>query len=314
MSQVLKVAVIGVGHLGKWHADKYAASPDCKLLAVVDNNLQSAEQIAQKHGAQAYSNYHNILAQVDAISLAVPTSLHYKIARDILEAGIHCLIEKPITETVEDASALIKIAHQNHLVLQIGHIVRFNRLMMDVDELLQLPCFIESTRLAPFTSRATDVNVIFDLMIHDIDIILNLIDNPIQHISASGMSVLSDTIDIANARIEFENHCVANITASRISRKREQKLRIFQNNTYISADLQHKILSISRKGKTDNEDGFKGITHEERKYDDNDALNLEILDFITAIKTGRRPKVTGEDGKRALEAAIAITAQIKAAL
>jgi len=314
MSQALKVAVIGVGHLGKWHADKYAASPDCKLLAVVDNNLQGAEQIAQKHGAQAYSNYHDILSQVDAISLAVPTSLHYKIARDILEAGIHCLIEKPITETLEDASTLIEISRQNKLVLQIGHIVRFNRLMIDIDELLQGPRFIEATRLAPFTSRATDVNVIFDLMIHDIDIILNLIDNPIQHISASGMTVLSDTTDIANARIEFENHCVANITASRISQKREQKLRIFQKNAYISADLQHKILSISRKGKTDNEAGIKGITHEERKYEDNDALNLEILDFITAIKTGRRPKVSGEDGKRALETAIAITNQIKTAL
>jgi len=314
MSQALKVAVIGVGHLGKWHADKYAASPDCKLLAVVDNNLHGAEQIAKKHGVRAYSNYHDILSQVDAISLAVPTSLHYKIARDILEAGIHCLIEKPITETVEDASALIKIAHQNQLVLQIGHIVRFNRLMMDIDELLQNPRFIESTRLAPFTQRATDVSVIFDLMIHDIDIILDLVDSPIQHISASGMSVLSDTIDIANARIEFENHCVANITASRISQKREQILRIFQNDMYISADLQNKVLSINHKGKTDNEAGFKDITHEERKYDDNDALNLEILDFITAIKTGRRPKVSGEDGKRALETAIAITAQIKAAL
>jgi len=314
MSQVLKVAVIGVGHLGKWHADKYAASPDCKLLAVVDNNLRGAEQIAQKHGIQAYSDYHNILSQVDAVSLAVPTSLHYKIARDILEAGIHCLIEKPITETVEEASTLIEIARQNHLVLQIGHIVRFNRLMMDIDELLQAPRFIESTRLAPFTSRATDVSVIFDLMIHDIDIILDLIDSPVQHISASGMSVLSDTIDIANARIEFENHCVANITASRISRKREQKLRIFQKNAYICADLQHKILSISHKGETANEAEFKDITHEERRYDDNDALNLEILDFITAIKTGRRPKVSGEDGKRALETAIEITAQIKAAL
>jgi predicted dehydrogenase len=314
MSQALKVAVIGVGHLGKWHADKYAASPDCKLLAVVDNNLESAKQIAQKHGVQAYSDYHDILSRVDAISLAVPTSLHYKIAREILEAGIHCLIEKPITETIEDATTLIEIARRNRLVLQIGHIVRFNRLMMDIEELLQTPQFIESTRLAPFTSRATDVSVVFDLMIHDIDIILDLIDSPIRHISASGMSVLSDTIDIANARIEFENHCVANVTASRISQKREQKLRIFQKNAYISADLQHKILSISRKGKTDNEAGFKDINHEERRYDDNDALNLEILDFITAIKTGSHPKVSGEDGKRALETAIAITAQIKTSL
>ena len=314
MSQTLKIAVIGVGHLGKWHADKYAASPDCKLLAVVDNNPENAEQIAQKHGARAVSDYHDILSQVDAVSLTVPTSLHYKIARDILEAGIHCLIEKPITETIEEASTLIEIAQNNRLVLQVGHIVRFNSVMMDIGELLQDPQFIESTRLAPFTSRSTDISVILDLMIHDIDIILDLIDSPIKHISASGLSVLSDSIDIANARIEFENDCVANVTASRISQKHEQKLRIFQKDMYISADLLEKILSINRKGKTDNEAGFKNITHEERSYGDNDALNLEILDFIAAIKNGRRPKVNGEDGKRALETAIEITSQIKAAI
>jgi len=314
MSQTLKIAVIGVGHLGKWHADKYAASPDCDLLAVVDNNPKNAEQIAQKHGARAVSDYHDILSQVDAVSLAVPTSLHYKIARDILEAGIHCLIEKPITETIEEASTLIEIAQKNRLVLQVGHIVRFNSVMMDIGELLQEPQFIESTRLAPFTSRSTDISVILDLMIHDIDIILNLIDSPVKHISASGLSVLSDSIDIANARIEFENECVANVTASRISQKHEQKLRIFQKDMYISADLLKKILSINRKGKTDNEAGFKNITHEERSYGDNDALNLEIQDFIAAIKNGRRPKVNGEDGKRALETAIEITSQIKAAI
>jgi len=314
MSQTLKIAVIGVGHLGKWHADKYAASADCKLLAVVDNNPKNAEQIAQKHGARAVSDYHDILSQVDAVSLTVPTSLHYKIARDILEAGIHCLIEKPITETIEEASTLIEIAQKNRLVLQVGHIVRFNSVMMDIAELLQEPQFIESTRLAPFTSRSTDISVILDLMIHDIDIILNLIDSPVKHISASGLSVLSDSIDIANARIEFENDCVANVTASRISQKHEQKLRIFQKDMYISADLLQKILSINRKGKTDNEAGFKNITHEERSYGDNDALNLEILDFIAAIKIGRRPKVNGEDGKRALETAIEITSQIKAAI
>jgi predicted dehydrogenase len=314
MSQTLKIAVIGVGHLGKWHAEKYAASPDCKLLAVVDNNPENAEQIAQKHGARAVSDYHDILSQVDAVSLTVPTSLHYKIARDILEAGIHCLIEKPITETIEEASTLIEIAQKNRLVLQVGHIVRFNSVMRDIKEMLQAPQFIESTRIAPFTSRASDVNVIFDLMIHDIDIILHLIDGPIKHISANGLSVLSDSIDIANARIEFKNDCVANVTASRISQKHEQKLRIFQKDMYISADLLEKILSINRKGKTDNEAGFKNITHEERSYGDNDALNLEILDFIAAIKNGRRPKVNGEDGKRALETAIEITSQIKAAI
>jgi predicted dehydrogenase len=311
MSQLLKVAVVGVGHLGKWHADKYAAAADCELVAVVDTNIENARDIAQKHGAEAYSDYRDIIPLVDAISLVVPTSLHYKIAREFLEAGIHCLIEKPITESIAEAETLIEIARDNKLVLQVGHIERFNSVMIGIVERLDRPRFLESTRLAPFTTRATDVSVILDLMIHDIDIILDLIESPIKRISASGISVLSDTIDIANARIEFENHCVANVTASRISRKRERKLRIFQKNTYLSADLQDKLLAVNFKSELDNEEGYRDIRHEEHRFEDNDALNLEVLDFINAIKTGGRPKVDGEDGKRALETAIAITTLIK---
>jgi len=314
MSQLFKVAVVGVGHLGKWHADKYASAADCELLAVVDTNIENARDIAQKHGADAYSDYRDIIPLVDAISLVVPTSLHYKIAREFLEAGIHCLIEKPITESIAEAETLIEIARENTLVLQVGHIERFNSVMIGIAERLDKPRFLESTRLAPFTTRATDVSVILDLMIHDIDIILDLISSPIRRISASGIPVLSDTIDIANARIEFENHCVANVTASRISRKRERKLRIFQKNTYLSADLQDKLLAVNRKSDLDNEDGYKDIRHEEFRFEDNDALNLEVLDFIDAIKTGGRPKVDGEDGRRALETAIAITRQIKESL
>ena len=311
MSRLLKVAVIGVGHLGKWHADKYAACADCELVAVVDTNAENAGAIAEKHAAATFTDYRDVIPLVDAISLVVPTSLHYKIGREFLEAGIHCLIEKPITESVEEAENLIRIADDKGLVLQVGHIERFNSVMLGIAEHMQQPQFLESTRLAPFTTRATDVSVILDLMIHDIDIILDLVDSPIARISASGISVLSDTIDIANARIEFENHCVANVTASRISRKRERKLRIFQKDAYLSADFQDKILAINRKGKTDNAEGFKDITHEELAFEDNDALNLEVLDFVNAIKTGKRPLVNGEDGRRALQTAIAITTQIK---
>jgi predicted dehydrogenase len=314
MSQLLKVAVVGVGHLGKWHADKYAAADDCELLAVVDSNIENAREIAQKHAVDAYSDYHDIIPLVDAISLVVPTSQHYKIAREFLEAGIHCLIEKPVTETVAEAQILIDIAREKGLVLQVGHIERFNSVMIGIEEYLEQPQFLESTRLAPFTTRSTDVSVILDLMIHDIDIILDLIDSPIEHISASGLSVLSDTIDIANARIEFENHCVANVTASRISRKRERKLRIFQKDAYLAADFQDKLLAVNRKGETNNEEGFKDISHEEFHFEDNDALNLEVVDFIRAIKTGGAPTVSGEDGKRALETAIAITRQINESL
>ncbi len=310
MSNLLKVAVVGVGHLGKWHADKYSACADCELIAVVDSNLDCAREIAGKHGARAYTDYHDILPLVDAVSLVVPTSLHYKIAREILEAGIHCLVEKPITEKVEEADELIEIAKRKHVVLQAGHIERFNSVMIGVEEELDTPQFIESTRFAPFSLRATDVSVILDLMIHDIDIILELVDSPIRQISASGISVLSDTIDIANARIEFDNNCVANVTANRISQKRERKLRIFHKDAYLSADFQSKIVAINRKGKTDNEAGFKNVEHHERIFEDNDALNLEILDFINAIKTDGKPLVSGEAGKRALEAAIEITSLI----
>jgi predicted dehydrogenase len=280
----------------------------------VDNNTANAREVAQKHGVEVYSDYRDIIPLVDAISLVVPTSLHYKIAREFLEAGIHCLIEKPITESIAEAETLIEIARKQKLVLQVGHIERFNSVMIGIEEHLEKPQFLESTRLAPFTLRATDVSVILDLMIHDIDIILDLIGSPVKQISASGISVLSDTIDIANARIEFENHCVANVTASRISRKRERKLRIFQKDAYLSADFQDKVLAVNRKGETDNEAGFKDITHSEQRFEDNDALNLEILDFINAITTGGQPKVSGEDGKRALETAIAITSQIAESL
>jgi len=314
MSEKLKVAVVGVGHLGKWHADKYAACTDCELTAVVDSDAGLAREIASRHGADAFQDYREILSGVDAVSLVVPTSLHYKIGREFLEAGIHCLIEKPITESVAEADTLVNIARDNGLVLQVGHIERFNSVMLGIRERLLAPQFIESTRLAPFTLRATDVSVILDLMIHDIDLILDLVDSPIARISASGISVLSDTIDIANARTEFENHCVANVTASRISRKRERKLRIFQKDAYLSADLQNKLLAVNRKGETDNAEGFKDITHEEFNYDDNDALNLEILDFVAAIRSGGRPQVNGEDGRRALQTAIAITTQIRDAL
>ena len=310
MSNLLKVAVVGVGHLGKWHADKYAASADCELVAVVDSDLEVAKEIAQKHGARASSDFREILSEVDAISLVVPTNLHYKIAREILEAGIHCLIEKPITETVEEAAELIEIAKRKAVILQIGHIERFNSVMIGVEEELEEPQFIESTRFAPFSLRATDVSVILDLMIHDIDIILDLVDSPIRHISASGLSVLSDTIDIANARIEFENNCVANVTANRISQKRERKLRIFHKNAYLSADFQNKVVAINRKGETNNEAGFKNVEHQERHFEDNDALNLEVLDFVNAVKTGSKPLVDGEAGKRALETAIEITSLI----
>ncbi len=311
MPDLIKVAVVGVGHLGKWHAQKYASADDCELVAVVDTDEDIAGQFAAQYDCQAVTDYRDVIGKVDAISLVVPTSHHYKIGREFLEAGIHCLIEKPITETTNEADELIKLAAQNELVLQVGHIERFNAVMAGVRQQIHRPQFIESTRLAPFNQRANDVSVILDLMIHDIDIILDLVDSPIQRISASGISVLTDTVDIANARLEFENHCVANVTASRISQKLERKLRIFQKDAYLSADLQNRVLAVNRKLADAPAGDANGIEHEEFSYDDNDALNLEVLDFIEAIRSGNAPAVTGSDGKRALQTAIDITRQIK---
>ena len=311
MPDLIKVAVIGVGHLGKWHAQKYANTDTCELVAVVDTDKSVARQFADQYNCQAVTDYRDVIGRVDAISLVVPTSHHYKIGREFLEAGIHCLIEKPITETTKEAEELIELAAQKNLVLQVGHIERFNAVMAGVREQLDQPQFIESTRLAAFNQRANDVSVILDLMIHDIDIILDLVDSPIQRISASGISVLTDTVDIANARLEFENHCVANVTASRISQKQERKLRIFQKDAYLSADLQNRVLAVNLKVADASTGDANGIKHEEFSYDDNDALNLEVLDFIDAIRSGSPPSVTGSDGKRALQTAIDITRQIK---
>ena len=311
MPNLIKVAVIGVGHLGKWHAQKYANADDCELVAVVDTDIDVAEQFAAQYNCQAMTDYHDVIGQVDAISLVVPTSHHYKIGREFLEAGIHCLIEKPVTESTSEADELINIATRKNLILQVGHIERFNAVMSGVRQQIKQPQFIESTRLAPFNQRANDVSVILDLMIHDIDIILDLVDSPINRISASGISVLTDTVDIANARLEFENHCVANVTASRISQKLERKLRIFQKDAYLSADLQNRVLAVNRKRADAAAGDPDGIEHEEFRFDDNDALNLEVLDFIDAIQSGNPPSVTGSDGKRALQTAIDITRQIK---
>ncbi len=313
MSITLNVAVIGVGHLGKWHADKYAAAENCKLVAVVDTDLNAARAVADKHGAEATTDYQDVLSHVDAVSLVVPTSAHFAIARDCLEAGIHCLIEKPITETADEAQQLIDIAAAKNLVLQVGHIERFNSVMMDIDELLDQPKFIESTRLAPFTPRATDVSVILDLMIHDIDIILNFVGAEVKAIHASGAAVVSDHCDIANARVEFETGCVANITASRISTKNQRKIRLFQKNAYIAVDFaQREITHIQQTGNAGSTP-TPGMKVDQVCFPEGDALQAELRAFVNAVATRREPEVTGEMGYQALEIALNVMEQIDGA-
>jgi predicted dehydrogenase len=302
----LKCAVIGTGYLGKFHAEKYAALPDCELVAVVDINPEAAKAVADKFGAEALTDYHALLGKVDAVSIVVPTTLHHAVAKDFLTAGAHVLVEKPICVTVDEAEELIAIAKANNLILQVGHLERFNPAVLGLDK-EEKPLFIESHRLSPFNPRANDVSVVLDLMIHDIDIILALVDSEVEKIDASGTAVLTQGTDIANARILFKNGCVANVTASRISLKQERKMRMFRPSSYVSVDFQNRVLSKHRTGDKEMFPGIPEIVSEDLVFESGDALLEEIKHFVSCILTGTNPIVSGEAGKRALATAIQIT-------
>jgi len=305
--QKLKTAVIGVGYLGKFHAQKYAQLPDSELVAVCDNNADIAQTIADEHGVEVYTDYRDLIGKVDAVSIVVPTQKHHEVAKVFLDNGVHVLLEKPITSTVEQARDLVAIAERNKLVLQIGHLERFNPAVMALDDVLKDAQFIESHRIAPFNPRGADVNVILDLMIHDIDIILDFVRSPVKSIQANGVPVLSNDIDVANARIQFENGCVANVTASRVSMKSERKMRIFQPDAYITIDFQNKKLGVHRKGTGEMFPGIAEIDSLEREFEQGDALLAESAAFLKSINEQSRPVVSGEDGMRALETAFEIT-------
>lgn len=303
----IRTAVIGVGYLGRFHAQKYAALEAAELVAVVDPNPDAAANVAKECNTQAVSDYRELMGKVEAVSIVVPTQLHYQVAREFLENGIHVLLEKPITVTVAEADELIDIAKCNNLVLQVGHLERFNSAVLALNGVLNEPRFIESHRLSPFNPRGADVNVVLDLMIHDIDIIQNLVRSPISAIDAKGVSVLTDEDDIANARITFENGCVANVTASRVSMKPQRKMRIFQPDAYISIDFQDKILSVHRKGEKEMFPGIPEIISEESIFENSDAIMAEASAFLDAISNGTAPPVSGEDGREALKTAIQIS-------
>ncbi len=303
----IRTAVIGVGYLGRFHAQKYAALDNAELVAVVDNNTENAQRVAEECGTEALGDYRELFGKVDAVSIVVPTQLHYQVARECLENGIHVLLEKPMTVTVAEADELIDIAEVKNLVLQVGHLERFNSAVLALQGVLETPQFIESHRLAPFNPRGADVNVVLDLMIHDIDIIQNLVRSPIAQIDANGVSVLTDEVDIANARITFDNGCVANVTASRVSMKPQRKMRLFQPEAYISIDFQDKILSVHRKGEKEMFPGIPEIKSEESIFDNSDAIMAETEAFLKAISEGGTPPVTGQDGRDALATAIRIS-------
>ena len=307
----IRTAVIGVGYLGRFHAQKYARLPEADLISIVDIDRGRAEEIAAEVGTNATNDYRELLGKVDAVSIVTPTQYHFAIAREFLSAGVHVLLEKPMTKSVEEADELIAIAKNSGAILQVGHLERFNSAYTAIRNRLSGPMFVEADRLALFNERGLEVDVILDLMIHDIDIVLSIIDAPLKSVRASGVSVLSRLPDIATARMEFENGAVANLTASRISIKSMRKLRIFQENSYFSADYSEKRAYAVCKEAEPGEDGFPQLSLENFEIIEKDALEEEIAAFVKSAESGSRPEVDGEQGRRALAVALEISSLIE---
>ena len=307
----LRVGVIGVGYLGQFHAEKYARMNNVELVGVVDIEKKRAETVAEKVNTTPYTDYKSLFGNVDAVSIAAPTSVHFVIARDFLKKNIDILIEKPITETTEEADELIHLAESRDLIIQVGHLERFNPAIVALKDIVKKPMFIESHRLSIFQGRCTDVSVVLDLMIHDIDLILNFVRSKIRAVYASGVPVVSEHVDIANARIEFENGCVANVTASRISIKNERKIRLFQRDAYVSVDFSKKEITAIQQ--TDGVDRglIPGMDVKKMSFETGDALENELKSFINAVIHRKTPEVTAQMGCDALEIALNIMDQIR---
>ncbi len=305
----IPVGVIGTGYLGRFHAQKYANLPQVELVGVVDVDPKRAEEVARETNTAPLSDYRDLYTQIKAASVVVPTPLHHSIAKDLLEHEINVLLEKPMTTTLEEARELNHIAREKDLVLQVGHLERFNPAYLAVAQTVKNPLFIESHRLNSFQERGTEVDVILDIMIHDIDIILNLVNDEVKRIHAVGIPVISPMIDIANARLEFENGCVVNVTASRISDKSMRKIRIFQHDAYISIDFAAQGVSVYKK--IEEEGKLPYIVSEQLKIESKDSLEEEIKSFLASIKHKRKPLVPGEAGIRALQVALEITNQLR---
>jgi predicted dehydrogenase len=328
--QRLKIAVVGVGHLGKEHARVYSELPGVELIGVVDVNGKQAEKIAQMYDTNGATDYKDIIGNVDAVSIAVPTKAHYAIAKECLLRGIHVMIEKPMTGTVAEAKELIRISKQKNTVLQVGYIERFNPAIVAIKKLSINPRFIECHRLSPFTFRSADIGVVLDLMIHDIDIILHVTGSEVKKFDAVGVNVISDKEDIANVRLQFKNGCVANVTASRVSLTPMRKLRLFSEDSYISLDYQKKDALIYKKSpkltlKTLNISETDASTIadlksyvfgdllkvEHIKMDEYEPLKKELESFVNCIAEHKEPVVSGEEGLKAIEVANDILCEIE---
>ena len=309
-NQKLKVGVIGVGYLGQFHAEKYSLMDNVQLVGVVDTDEKRSKYIAKELHTDAYTDASKLIRKIDAASIVVPTPMHFPISKECLENNVDVLIEKPMAASVEEADELIRIAGSNERIIQVGHLERFNPAVVALKDVIQKPRFIESHRLSIYNERGTDVSVVLDLMIHDIDIILNFVQSEIESIKAAGVPVISDSVDIANARIEFKNGSVANVTASRISGRDERKIRLFQKDSYISVDFKNHETVIIRPNGKDKESIIPGMDIEKRSFSKGDALNDELKSFIYSVVDRGKPEVTGQMGRDALKIAFDIMGQI----
>ncbi len=309
MKTKLRAAVVGVGHLGRFHAEKYAAHPGVELVAVVDIDEARARAVGEVLGATVLTDHQGLRGRIDCASVAVPTPRHYAVARDLLEAGVDVLVEKPLTTSVEEGKGLLELAVRGGRVLQVGHLERFNPAMRALGGRVTEPRFIECQRLAQFGERGTDVDVVLDLMIHDLDLILTMVTSPVRAVEAVGVPVLTPSVDIANARLRFANGCIANLTASRVSLRRERKLRIFQADAYFSIDFDERRGRVVRREPDDA--GQPSLTFEDLEVREGDALEEEIEAFVQAVRARQPPPVTGWDGLRALEVAHVIRESVE---
>jgi len=321
----LKVGVIGTGHLGKLHTKMFTEIENCELVGIYDSNSEQAKNVSEEFKVSAVNSIDELLKKVEAVSIAAITSAHYEIAKKCLEKNIHVFVEKPITATIPQAEELVIISNDKKLNLQVGHIERFNPALVSMEKYMLEPKFIQTDRLAQFNPRGTDVAVVLDLMIHDIDIILSLVKSEVKDVQANGVAIVSDTLDIANARIQFENGAVANVTASRISQKKMRKMRIFQQDGYIALDFVTGVAELFRLMPVDSElspsfiplgeigvgDKKRRLVYEQREQKDINALKYELQLFINSVLNNEKPVVSGEDGLRALKVAEIIIQKIE---
>ena len=299
----IKVGVVGVGYLGKIHAQKYARIPEAELVGVVDIDKACCREVAAHTTCRPFYHYRDLMGHVEAVSIAVPTLSHYEIAKDFILAGVDVLLEKPITATVQEAQELNALARERGAIFQIGHLERFNGAIASLNGVVTSPLLIESCRLSPFSGRGTDVDVILDLMIHDIDIILSIVRSEVERIEAVGMPFYSPLIDVAHARILFKGGCVANISASRIAQEKVRTMVILQKDSYLSVDYIKQSLVITQRGK----EGREGMQVQvDEIVRENDSLETQLKAFLQSIRERTPPVVSGEDGQRALEVALQI--------